>query len=198
MKSTTKDLVFIALSTTIIIICSLITIPFVVPFTLQTFAIFTLVALFGTKRTLFSVILYLLLGAVGLPVFSGFQGGIGSLLGITGGYLLGFLCTVCVSGSLYKFLHRSCKPTLLSHSFSMLPGLVVCYLFGTLWYVLIYTNSTELFTTHSLGIGSNDSLSASVMSVLSLCVFPFILPDMVKLIVSYYVAKLLKKRLHRL
>ena len=98
MKITTKDMVYIALSTTIMVVCAFITIPFYVPFTLQTFALFTIIGLFGTKRAFLSVSLYLLLGAVGLPVFSGFQGGPGALFGVTGGYLLGFLLTSLISG----------------------------------------------------------------------------------------------------
>ena len=75
MKVTTKDMVYIALFTSIIIVCAFITIPFAIPFTLQTFALFTIIGILGTKRAFISVLLYLLLGAVGLPVFSGFQGG---------------------------------------------------------------------------------------------------------------------------
>ena len=103
MKSTTKDLVFIALSTTIIIVCSFISIPFYVPFTMQTFAIFTIIGLFGTKKAFVSVSLYLLLGAIGLPVFSGFRGGVGNLLGVTGGYLIGFLLIILEEIHLLKF-----------------------------------------------------------------------------------------------
>ena len=180
MKSTTKDMVFIALSTTIMIICSFITIPFYVPFTMQTFALFIIIGLLGTKKAFISVCLYLLLGAVGLPVFSGFKGGIGTLLGVTGGYLIGFLLTVLVSGPLLRIFSKKHKLTLISHCTSMLLGLVVCYAFGTAWYLLIYTNSTG---------------SISITSVLAFCVFPFILPDIVKIVLSAYVVKLLKKHI---
>ena len=183
MKSTTKDMVYIALSTTIMIVCAFITIPFYVPFTMQTFALFVIIGLMGTKKAFFSVCIYLLLGAVGLPVFSGFRGGIGNLLGVTGGYLLGFLLTTIVSGILLNFFSKKKKMTFLRYSVAMLTGLVTCYAFGTLWYLLLYTNSTE---------------SITVTSVLSLCVFPFIIPDFIKLGLSWYVVKLLKKQLFRL
>ena len=109
MKVTTKDMVYIALFTSIMIVCAFITIPFAIPFTLQTFALFTIIGILGTKRAFISVLLYLLLGAVGLPVFSGFRGGIGHLFGATGGYLLGFLLTTLISGFLMKFFSKKKK-----------------------------------------------------------------------------------------
>ena len=179
MKLTTKDMVYIAISTTILVLCSFITIPFYVPFTLQTFALFTIIGLFGTKRSFFSVCLYLLLGAIGLPVFSGFQSGLGTLFGVTGGYLFGFLLACLVSG-LLLFCFKKNNKKIVKHFFASIAGLLVCYLFGTLWYLLLYTNSTG---------------SISLTSVLSLCVFPFILPDIIKILLSAYVVKLLKKHI---
>lgn len=180
MKFTTKDMVYIALSTTIMVVCAFITIPFYVPFTLQTFALFTIIGLFGTKRAFLSVSLYLLLGAVGLPVFSGFQGGPGALFGVTGGYLFGFLLSSLISGFLVSLFSKKGKVTFLWYSLSMFLGLLACYAFGTLWYICIYTNSTE---------------SISIPSVLSLCVLPFIIPDLLKISLSAYIVKLLKKHI---
>lgn len=183
MKFTTKDMVYIALSTTIMVVCAFITIPFYVPFTLQTFALFTIIGLFGTKRAFLSVSLYLLLGAVGLPVFSGFQGGPGALFGVTGGYLFGFLLSCLISGFLLSLLSKKGKVTFLWYSLSMFLGLLACYAFGTLWYICIYTNSTE---------------SISIPSVLTLCVLPFIIPDLLKISLSAYIVKLLKKHIVKL
>lgn len=183
MKSTTKNMVFIALCTTIMIICSFLTIPFYVPFTMQTFALFIIIGLLDTKKAFLSVLLYLLLGAIGLPVFSGFKGGIGILFGITGGYLIGFLLTVLLSGFLLNILSKKVKLSLPAYFISMFLGLIVCYTFGTLWYILLYANSTE---------------SLSLTSVLSICVFPFILTDVVKVFLSFYVCKTLKKVLVKL
>lgn len=70
----------------LIAICSWISIPMTVPFTLQTFAVFLAVGVLGGKRGSLAVLIYILLGAVGIPVFAGFSGGIGVLLGNTGGY----------------------------------------------------------------------------------------------------------------
>lgn len=183
MKSTTKNMVFIALCTTIMIICSFLTIPFIVPFTMQTFALFIIIGLLDIKNAFLSVLLYLLLGAIGLPVFSGFKGGIGILFGVTGGYLIGFLLTVLLSGYLLKILSKKVKLSLSTYIVSMFLGLIVCYTFGTLWYILLYTNSTE---------------SLSLTSVLSICVFPFILTDIVKIVLSFYVSKTLKKIMPKL
>ena len=96
MKLKTKDLALCALFAALIAVCAWISIPATVPFTLQTFAIFAALGLLGGKRGTVAVAVYLLLGAIGVPVFAGFQGGIGALLGTTGGYLLGFLLTALI------------------------------------------------------------------------------------------------------
>ena len=88
-----RKMTHVALCAVLIAVCSWITIPAAVPFTLQTFAVFTACALLGGKSGLCAVGLYMLLGAVGLPVFSGFGAGMGALLGPTGGYILGFAFT---------------------------------------------------------------------------------------------------------
>ena len=85
------DMVYIAMGATLIAICSWISIPTAVPFTLQTFAVFFVLLLLGGERGTLAILIYILLGAVGAPVFAGFNGGIGVLLGNTGGYILGFL-----------------------------------------------------------------------------------------------------------
>ena len=89
---------YIGLFAVVIAICSWISIPTVVPFTLQTFAVFLAVAILGGKRGTLSVIVYVLLGADGLPVFSGFKGGFGVLLNTTGGYIIGFIFCPCHVG----------------------------------------------------------------------------------------------------
>ena len=89
-KMKTIDLAYMALGAVIIAVCSWISIPTVVPFTLQTFAVFSVLGLLGGKRGTISVLIYILLGAVGVPVFAGFSGGFGVILGPTGGYIIGF------------------------------------------------------------------------------------------------------------
>ena len=81
----TKDMALIGLFAALLAICSWISIPTTIPFTLQTMGVFLAVGLLGGKRGTISILLYLLIGAVGVPVFSGFKGGIGALAGPTGG-----------------------------------------------------------------------------------------------------------------
>ena len=87
----TKDMAYIAVFAVLIAVCSWISIPTTVPFTLQTFAVFLTVGVLGGKRGSLAVLVYILLGCVGVPVFAGFSGGIGVLAGQTGGYIVGFL-----------------------------------------------------------------------------------------------------------
>ena len=88
-----------AMAVALIAVCSWISIPTTVPFTMQTFAVCLVSALLGTRRGFLAVVCYLLLGAAGAPVFAGFKGGLGALLGVTGGYLVGFLFTALIAGA---------------------------------------------------------------------------------------------------
>ena len=89
----TVDLAYAALFAVLLMVCAWINIPLTVPFTLQTFGVFAALGTLGGRRGILAILAYLLLGLVGLPVFSGFQGGPGVLLGTTGGYILGFLAS---------------------------------------------------------------------------------------------------------
>ena len=90
-KFRTIDLVYIALGAVIIAVCSWISIPTAVPFTMQTFAVFLILSVLGGKRGTIAIIVYVLLGAIGAPVFASFTSGIGILMGNTGGYIIGFI-----------------------------------------------------------------------------------------------------------
>ena len=146
----------------LITLCAWISVPTTIPFTLQTFAICLVAALFGLRTGFWTVAVYLLLGAVGAPVFAGFRGGIAALLGTTGGYLLGFLFTAAAVGLAVDKLGR--KPPVLI--LSMAAGILLCYAFGTAGFVGLYAKSTG---------------PVSVAAALGWCVFPFLLPDAVKL-----------------
>lgn len=174
-RSQTYDMAYIAIFVVLIIICSWITIPLgTIPVTMQTFAIFLAVGVLGGRRGSMAVFIYLLIGCVGLPVFSGFQAGLGVLLGQTGGYLLGFLLAVLLMWLLEVLLGRKGWVQILG----MLLGLVLCYGFGTAWFVLIYTRSTGV-----IGVGT----------VLTLCVAPFVIPDLVKITLAYVLTRRLIK-----
>lgn len=161
-KLTAVDIVCIGLSAAIIAVCSQIAIPFAVPFTLQTFAVCTTAGLFGAKRGTISVLIYILLGAAGVPVFSGFRGGISALLGVTGGYIIGFIFTALIIGTVSDKFNRKPLPLVIS----MIFGLAVCYIFGTIWFMSMYAKNTG-----TIGISA----------VLSMCVIPFIIPDIIKI-----------------
>ncbi len=102
----TKDIALIAVMTLFIVGCSYIAIPFSIPFTMQTFAIFTSLLILGGKRGAFSIVAYLLLGMLGLPVFTGFNGGLGAFVGPTGGYLIGFV-VVAIVYAIFEMLFKN-------------------------------------------------------------------------------------------
>ena len=121
-KWKTIDMAYIALFAVLMAVCSWISIPAVVPFTLQTFGVFVAVSVLGGKRGTLAVVLYLLMGIVGLPVFAGFSGGLGVLLGSTGGYIIGFVFTALVMWLIERLLGT--KTWVLA--LSMLLALAMC------------------------------------------------------------------------
>lgn len=128
--------------------------------TMQTFGVFLTLLLLGGGKGTAACGVYLLLGAVGLPVFSGFQGGIGTLLGPTGGYLWGFLIL-----SLCYWAMR--KP--LGEIAALVLGLLLCYVCGTFWFYLVYHGNFG--------------------AVLLKCVVPYLIPDALKLFLALTVSK---------
>lgn len=162
-QSTTKtrNMVYIAMFAVLISICSWISIPSAVPFTMQTFGIFLAVAVLGGKRGSLAVLVYLLLGLVGVPVFAGFSGGIGCLAGTTGGYIVGFQLTALVMWAMEAMLGKQNWVLFLS----MVLGTAACYAFGTAWFMYIYAR-----TTGAIGLGT----------ALGWCVIPYIIPDLLK------------------
>lgn len=171
----TRDIVYMSVFTAMISICSWISIPASIPFTLQTMGVFTTVGLLGGKRGTLTVLTYILLGAIGIPVFAGLTGGVSVLLGTTGGYIIGFLLSALLMWGIETIMGRN----QIVLAFSMVAGLIVCYAFGTAWFMLIYTQ-------HSGVIG--------LSTVLGLCVIPFIIPDLIKISVALFLTNRLKKR----
>lgn len=164
-KLSTKELAFIGVSAAIITICSWISIPLTVPFTLQTMGICIVAGLFGAKIGVFSTLVYILLGAIGVPVFSGFKAGAGVLLGSTGGYIIGFIFTALIVGLVSDKVKGKLFPLIAS----MILGVLVCYAFGTIWFSVVYAKSNS---------------PAGLWTILGWCVTPFIIPDLVKIILS--------------
>lgn len=158
----TVDLAYMALGTVLIVLCSWISIPAAVPFTMQTFAIFFVLCALGGKRGTTAILAYILLGMAGLPVFAHFTSGFGVLLGNTGGYIVGFIFT----GLIYWFLTESLGRKLWVQIFALAAGLAAVYSFGTLWFMIVYARTNA---------------PAGVFTVLAWCVIPFVIPDLLKL-----------------
>ena len=128
------DLAYIGMFVALMAICSWINIPMTVPFTLQTFAVFAAVAMLGLWRGTVAVLVYIILGAIGVPVFAGFSGGFGALLGQTGGYIIGFIFTALISGGMMKAFGKKIPVMIIA----MVLGLIACYAFGTVWFMYVY------------------------------------------------------------
>ena len=142
-KLTTRDITVCALSIALITVCSWISIPMTIPFTLQTFAVCLIAALLGARRGVISVLAYILLGAIGVPVFAGFKGGIGSLLGPTGGYIIGFIFTAFIAGLAAEHFGRKLQILIPA----MILGILICYAFGTAWFVIMKDGEVQQIGT---------------------------------------------------
>lgn len=176
VRGRTYDMAYIGIFTVLIAICSWISIPMTVPFTMQTFAIFLSVILLGGKRGTLSVLVYLLLGAVGIPVFAEFTGGLGILMNNTGGYLIGFLFAALIMWAAESLFGRK----LWVQVVSMLLGITACYAVGTAWFMFVYIRNTG---------------AVGLMTVLGWCVFPFVIPDLVKMALALTMGNTLRKAL---
>lgn len=173
-QNKTRDIVFIGIFAALIAICSWISIPTTVPFTLQTMGVFTAVGLLGRQaRQSCSSCLHPA-GLVGLPVFAGFSGGVGVLFGTTGGYIIGFLA----SALLMWGIETVCGRGKIVLAISMVLGLVVCYAIGTLWFMAVYAK-----TSGAVGLGT----------VLGWCVIPFIIPDLIKIGIALLLTERFRK-----
>lgn len=169
-----RNMALCALFAALLAVCAWITVPAGdVAITMQTFGIFLSLGVLGGKRGTIAIAIYLLLGTVGLPVFSGFQGGIGTLLGVTGGYIAGFLATALI----YWLITALGRNQEIFRLLGMVLGLFACYLLGTLWFRYGYLSYGGL----------------SWGAVLLKCVVPYLLPDAAKLVIAW----LLSRRLHQ-
>lgn len=163
-KVRTRDIAYIAVFTALLAVCSWIAIPTPtqIDFTLQTLGVFLAVGVLGGKRGTLAIAAYLLLGAVGAPVFAGFAGGLGVLLMPSGGYLIGFLFTGLLMWGMEKALGT--KTWVLG--VSMLLGMAVYYAFGTAWFMVVYPMGGE---------------SVTLTAALGWCVLPYLPVDFIKL-----------------
>lgn len=162
-KIKTKQMVLIALMTAVTCVLGPLSIPLPfspVPISLTNFAIFLAIFVLGMKNGTISFIIYLLLGAVGVPVFSSFRGGLQVLAGPTGGYLIGFIFLALIMGFALDHFDRKLVPTIIG----MIIGMVVCYAFGTVWLAKL--------------------LSPSFKEGLMMGVIPYLAGDVAKIIIA--------------
>lgn len=172
-KSAAKFAVTCALACAFMCVGAMLSIPFAVPITMQTFALWFCLFYLGGKEASAAVFVYILIGSLGVPVFSGFSGGISRILDAGGGFIFGLALTALIYSALSFLLPKSCFFTIVSAVISHL----VLYASGALWYAFVY-----------LG-GGADALISSI----TVCVLPFVVPDAAKLFLAYILAKRLPK-----
>ena len=175
----TKDLVLCALFSALICISTFFSIPLPItttPITLQVFAVCICGALLGAKRGTISVVIYVLIGFIGLPVFSGMKGGPSVIIGPTGGFIFGFIIAAFIIGILSKKIvldTDSNRIKTLKYFASMFIGLIIMYVLGVIQFIFV--------------------TSASVEKAFALMVFPFIGLDVIKIIIASFIAASLNK-----
>lgn len=172
----TYDMAYVGLFVGVMTVCSWISIPTAVPFTMQTFAIFLAVTILGGRRATLAVVVYLLIGAAGVPVFAEFYAGLRVLFGTTGGYLIGFVFATLFMWLMESLFGRKHWVQILS----MLLGMVIYDIVGTIWFMIVYGNTNG---------------PVSLLTALGWCVIPFVLPDLVKAALAFGFGNALRKPL---
>lgn len=157
--------------TAVICVMAQIVIPIQpIPFSLALFAIFITGALLPPRYAFLSVLAYLLLGTFGIPVFAGLKGGVQVLTGMTGGYLAAYPIMALVTSLFYYSVK---KHKIIALALGMSISLILCYVIGTSWFTFVTGN--DFYTS------------------LTLCVFPFVLFDVIKIILAISVSTLIRK-----
>ena len=151
-------------------VCSWISIPTTVPFTLQTFAVFCTLLVLGGQYGTISIIVYLLVGLAGAPVFAEFYSGLPAFMTPSGGYLIGFVLT----GLIYWAITAAFGDKLSASIIGLVLGTVVCYAFGTVWFMIVY---------------GRENGSVGLFTALSWCVVPFLIPDGLKMALAVAISR---------
>lgn len=173
-KIKTKSLALIAVMTAVTCILAPLSIPIgPVPISLTNLVIYFSLYILGMRKGTISYILYLFIGFVGVPVFSGFTGGAGKLLGPTGGYLIGFIPMAMIAGILIEKYHGKVIPSMIG----MLIGTIVCYALGTVW--LAYQAHMDLKAALFAGV------------------IPFVLGDFIKMVLAVLLGQQILKALNK-
>ncbi|WP_167956481.1 biotin transporter BioY [Anaerosporobacter faecicola] len=175
MNNKTKYLTMSALFAALLAVCSQIQIPLpMVPINLALFGAYLAGALLGPKHGTISVFIYVLLGASGVPVFAGFTGGFRCVIGPTGGYIIGYIIAAFAVG----FLTKKLGYTWWKLSLSMIIGMMLCYIVGTIWFMNV--------------------MKFSLSTSLVYCVYPFLPGDAIKILAATFLTLRLRKTLPEL
>lgn len=170
----TVNIVMIALFAAILCVISPFSIPIgPIPLSLATFVIYVSLFFLGWKRGMIACLAYLIIGLAGVPVFTGFSGGIGKLAGPTGGYLIGYIFVALIAGIFIEKYEKSIVLCLVG----LVLGTVVLYAFGTAWFCL--------------------STGSHLGAALALCVLPFIPGDCIKIVSASLIGQSVKKQLKK-
>ena len=160
-RKKTFKITMCALFAALTAICSQIQIPLPqIPINLALFSVCMAGAVLGAGYGSLSIIVYVLLGAVGVPVFVGFKGGFATITGPTGGYIVGYIVCAFVTGFIIKFT----KGKIYHMALAMVVGIALCYVLGTIWFMILTGNSLVV----SLGY----------------CVLPFLPGDAIKIVLA--------------
>ncbi len=170
-----EDVCLVGIFAAIITISAYIQLPLLsLSMTLQVFAVYLTLFVLGEKKGILTVLVYILMGLAGIPVFSGFSGGIGVILGKSGGFIIGFLPALFVCSRLMRIFGTGIGGRFISALLSMIP----CYVLGSVWFCFVFMGE---FTLSSYGA----SLLVSVL--------PYIIPDALKILASVYVGRKLER-----
>lgn len=171
----------IAICVVIIIVCTWVNIPTLIPFTMQSFAIFLTLLLLGGYKGSIAICVYIILGVIGVPVFANFKSGISALFGLTGGYIIGFI----FQGVVYIIIDKisgvlGLGEKLYIKIIGLIIGQCTCYLMGSLWFVNIYNLN-------------NIDNNIGILGAMTMCVLPYIIPDILKMSLAISIYKRIKK-----
>ena len=169
-----RNMVFCALLASVICVFAPFSIPVgPVPISLATFAIYIASTVIGRKQGVVSVLIYIAIGAVGVPVFSNFSGGIAKLVGVTGGYIAGYVFLAAIAG----YIVDKNEGAFWAYPVGMAAGTLVLYAFGSCWFI---------FTTEN-----------GILATITICVLPFLVGDALKIAAASAISFALRKLLKR-
>lgn len=173
-----KTMVICAIFAAILCVFSALTIPIgPVPISMGILGVMLTAIILGPKKGTIAVIVYILLGAVGLPIFSGFKGGFQVLLGPTGGYIWSYIIVALFIGFLTIRQQKNKWLTMLKIFIVCLIGIVICYAAGTVQFMFVQ--------------------KADLAKALTLCVIPFIPFDILKALIASYLGYTVKTALKK-